>query len=87
MELFKRDFPDNEIIVFDQSLEEIGLVLRCENESLVERKSFIDQELTRITDELKDIEEAKLGLDLFEEGHHFNAPDIVPISLTCRRSP
>ncbi|XJZ25701.1 hypothetical protein ACF5W4_09765 [Bacillota bacterium Lsc_1132] len=86
MDQFKIHFPSSEIISFEQSLEEIEEELRLEHEKLEERKAYIDQELARIEKEIKAVEEAKYGLDLFEEGHHFNAPDIVPISLSSEEA-
>jgi hypothetical protein len=86
LEQFKRDFPNETIITFDQSLEEIVEQLGLEKGSLIERKAYLTQELTRIEKELGAIEEAKLGLDLFEEGHHFNAPDIAPLSLNTEET-
>jgi hypothetical protein len=83
IEQFNRDFPSIEILTFDHSLDEIVLELDSENKKLEERKAFIDQELARFDKELNDLEEAKKGLDRFEEGHHFNAPNIEPISLSA----
>ncbi|MGG5254101.1 hypothetical protein ACQYAD_11460 [Neobacillus sp. SM06] len=86
IEQYKLRFPTREVSLFDKSLEEIDEELRNENEKLTERKMYIDQELARIEKELKTIEEAKHGLELFEEGHHFNAPDIVPIPLNSEEA-
>lgn len=85
-EQFKQVFPEGEIILFDQSLEEIALILKSEQDHLVERKTYLDHESARIEKELKDIEAAKLGLDLFEEGHHFKAPDVSPLSLSAEET-
>ncbi len=82
VEQFKRDFSSSEILVFDQDLDEIAAKLESQSENLKEKKAYIDQELDRIEKELKDIEDAKNWLDRFEEGHHFNAPEIEPISLS-----
>ncbi|WP_141604550.1 hypothetical protein [Terrilactibacillus laevilacticus] len=81
-----KDFPDTKMITFNQSLEEISEELVSEGKHLDERKAYIDRELTRIENELKDVEKAKYGLELFEEGHHFTAPDIVAISLSAEEA-
>lgn len=85
-EQFKEDFPAQDILMFNQPLVEIRDQLNAEKEALDERKAFIDQELARMEKELKWIEEAKYGLELFEEGHHFTAPDIQAISLSTEES-
>ena len=82
IEQFNHQFPSRQIISFERTLEEIEKELQLENQHLEERKAFLDQELARIDKELQAIDEAKYGLDLFEEGHHFNAPDIEPSSLS-----
>ncbi|MFO1442082.1 hypothetical protein KDN24_02360 [Bacillus sp. Bva_UNVM-123] len=81
IEQFKRNFPNTEIVLFNDSLEEIQIELTTEKESLAQRKDYITQELRRIEKELKAVEQAKLGLDLFVEAHHFNAPYVVPLSV------
>lgn len=86
IEQFQGNFPDNDIIIFDQSIEKIAAELRTDKRSLVDRKAYIDQELARIEKELKVIDEAKHELELFVEGHHFNAPDIIPISLSAEET-
>lgn len=82
IEQFNRDFPSQGILTFEQSLDEIAVELNSENQSLVDRKTFIDRELNRIEKEIKDISDARNGLDRFDESHHFNAPDIKAIPLS-----
>lgn len=81
IEQFKRDFPDTSILQFNQPLEEIEVQLKLEKERLAERNTYITQELVRVKRELDAVEKAKLGLDRFEEAHHFNAPDVIPLAL------
>lgn len=79
---FCKQFPSSEILVFNQSLEEIAMELVSKNKKLAERKAYLDQESTRIEKELKDITNARNWLDRFDESHHFNAPDIEAMSLS-----
>lgn len=82
LEQFKRNFRDFECIQFDQPLEGIAADLMQEKQQLDEHKQFVAGELDRTQKELKQIEEAKLELHLFEEGHHFTAPDVVPMPIS-----
>ncbi|NMD69340.1 hypothetical protein HHO41_03500 [Bacillus sp. DNRA2] len=82
IEQFNQDFPSKGILTFEQSLDEIAVELNSENQSLVDRKTYIDRELNRIEKEIKDISDARNGLDRFDESHHFNAPDIEAIPLS-----
>lgn len=79
---FSSKFPNTDIIVFSQSLEEIAATLKDEKKGLDERKSFLDQEFTRLKKEWEALESAKRKMELFVEGHHFNAPDIEAASLS-----
>lgn len=81
IENFKQNFPDDNIISFTDSLEAIKAELLSAKAQLAERNVFITKELKRIEKELKSAEDAKLGLQLFEEGHHFSAPDIIPLAM------
>lgn len=79
---FKKQFPNDEIEAFTQSLDEVAEQLDAENKKLEDRKKYLDQQLVSIEKELKSVEKAQHGLELFEEGHHFNAPDIIVHSLS-----
>nr|MBA5586351.1 hypothetical protein [Anaerobacillus isosaccharinicus]QOY38722.1 hypothetical protein AWH56_022375 [Anaerobacillus isosaccharinicus] len=81
LEQFSKDFPQKEIYQFSQSLDEIKQELGSKEEELLERKAYLDQELARLTKELQNLEESERGLDRFDEGHHFLAPDIVAEDL------
>lgn len=82
IEHFNLAFPSNEVLPFDQSLDELASELDSENQNLIDRKVYIDQELTRIEKELIAINDARNWLDRFDESHHFNAPDLEPISMS-----
>ncbi|WP_042355678.1 hypothetical protein [Bacillus rubiinfantis] len=79
---FKEDYPGQEMFTFSAALEEIAAVLRQETEELRKRKSFIDQELTRVATEINNLDGAERWLEKYIESHHFDAPDIVAQSLT-----
>ncbi|MFN7252461.1 MAG: hypothetical protein ACK4M9_17030 [Anaerobacillus sp.] len=81
IEQFGKEFPDQEIYQFTLPLEDIKDSLYSEDEKLIERKVYLDQEITRITKELQNLKEAEHGLDRFDEGHHFLAPDIIASDL------
>ena len=82
LERFEKDFPNQEILSFTESLDEIAEILHSEKKGLTERKSYIDQELFRIKKELEAIEDGERWLDRFVEGHHFNSLDMNVQSLT-----
>ncbi|GGM19014.1 membrane protein [Paraliobacillus quinghaiensis] len=83
---FKRDYPNDAVILFEETEEEIRATLESERTYLSERKTFIDQELSRIEKALKEINSANYDLKMFEEAHHFTAPDIEAIALSTEES-
>lgn len=82
MKQFELDFPDQELIVFEQALEDVREALHEEKENLTERKTFIDQHYRRIDKQLNSVEEAERELERYIDSHHFNAPEIKCIALT-----
>lgn len=79
---FENSYPNEERIAFDTYDGNAEVDLYAEKKHLNERKVYIDQEAARIEKECKAIESAKYDLEMFEEAHHFKAPDVSPISLT-----
>lgn len=79
---FESSYPNEERIAFDTYDGNAEEDLSAEKKHLNERKVYIDQEAARIEKECKAIESAKYELEMFEEAHHFKAPDVSPISLT-----
>jgi chromosome segregation ATPase len=82
IEQFKKDFPYQGLIAFEQSLDDVADALRKEQEKLAESKVFIDQQHDRMTKQLDSIVEAERELERYIESHHFNAPDLQEILLT-----
>ncbi|AST91048.1 hypothetical protein [Sutcliffiella cohnii] len=78
---FKKDYPSYEIVEFAEGVEKLQSKLLQEQQHLKERKSFLDQEKARMEKQVKELQEAKYSLDLFIEGHHFNAPDVEAVRL------
>ncbi|MGY3716840.1 hypothetical protein ACWE42_15100 [Sutcliffiella cohnii] len=78
---FKKDYPSYEIVEFAEGVEKQQSKLLQEQQHLKERKSFLDQEKARMEKQVKELQEAKYSLDLFIEGHHFNAPDVEAVRL------
>ncbi|GAA0485278.1 hypothetical protein GCM10008986_08190 [Salinibacillus aidingensis] len=81
-EQFESDFPDQELEVFEQSLDDVATALHKEKEKLSERKAFLEQQYQRNHKQLDSIEEAERELEKYIESHHFNAPDLQEIDLT-----
>ncbi|WP_400246662.1 hypothetical protein AB3U99_07415 [Niallia sp. JL1B1071] len=79
---FKAKFLEEEIIHFTKIKAEIMEELAIEKQALLERKAYLEKEEARIKKELSSISEAIIGMDLFEDSHHFKAPHIVPVSLS-----
>jgi chromosome segregation ATPase len=79
---FQKDYPNQEIFQFTESLDEIKAELQKEKEDLDKRKAFLDQEKERIEKTMRSIEEAERSLERFVEGHHFNAPHIAALPLS-----
>ncbi|MCQ2010218.1 hypothetical protein NOM01_09355 [Sporolactobacillus sp. STSJ-5] len=79
---FEKSYPNEERIAFDTYDGNVEEDLAAEIKHLNERKTYIDQEAVRIEQDRKAIESAKYNLEMFEEAHHFKAPDVSPISLT-----
>ncbi|MEQ6390187.1 hypothetical protein RZN22_12800 [Bacillaceae bacterium S4-13-58] len=79
---FRSKFPSTDIIVFSSSLDEVAAILQKEKKGLDERKSFLDRELSRLEKEWEALESAKHKMELFVEGHHFNAPNIEALPLS-----
>ncbi|WP_048717815.1 hypothetical protein [Bacillus sp. 522_BSPC] len=77
---FKEKFLE-EVVHFTKIKSEIMEELAIEKEALLERKAYLEKEEARIKKELTSIGEAILGMDLFEDSHHFKAPHIVPFSI------
>lgn len=82
VEQFKKAFPEHEIVTFSKSSEEINEELDVTKAKLDDRKLYIDQEMARVEKELLSVKEALHHMDNYIEAHHFNAPDIVAVTLT-----
>ncbi|WP_040209089.1 coiled-coil domain-containing protein [Neobacillus jeddahensis] len=81
LEQFKQAFPHEERKTFDIPLDRVAAKLAEEEQQLQDRKTFIDQELSRIAKELKQVDEGERWLEKFIEAHHFDAPDVVAQAL------
>lgn len=79
---FNKDFPNEPLIQFEEPLEDVDVRLQAETHSLVERKSYLDQEFARVKKELSNVEEAERALEKFIEGHKFTTSDIEALELT-----
>ncbi len=83
LEQFGREFAGQQIYEFHLSITDIKDELTAEDQILKEKKAYIDQELARMGKELKNVEVAERGLDRYDEGHHFLAPDVVASDITA----
>ncbi|WP_353948652.1 hypothetical protein ABNN70_02440 [Sporolactobacillus sp. Y61] len=79
---FKSRYANEPVIPFDRQPGEVREELKKEKDNLTRQKTSIDQTADRIAKELKVLESAKYQLEMFEEAHHFKAPDLEPVSLT-----
>ncbi|WP_139693775.1 hypothetical protein [Sporolactobacillus terrae] len=81
-EQFQQHFPNEAVVSFHAYAGNAAQDLYDEKKRLNERKSYLDQESSRIEKELTAINQARTQLDKFEIAHHFTAPDIEAIALT-----
>lgn len=82
LEQFNTDYPGEELILFDQAIEEINQILQETNAKLLERDIYISKQTNHITTEIERISQAERELEKYIEGHHFNAPDLLEIEMT-----
>ncbi|MEN2465797.1 hypothetical protein [Ornithinibacillus sp. JPR2-1] len=78
----KRKFPNREPIQFSKSLDQVTASLQLEHKKLMEQRTYLDREKKRLEQVLKNIQEAFIRLDRFDEAHHFKGPSVVKADLT-----
>lgn len=81
IENFKKDFPGQTLVPFEDSLEVVKDSINDERKKLAERKAFIDQQQRQYNKQFTSIEKAERELEKHIESHHFNAPDLKELSL------
>lgn len=81
-EQFTKQFPGRDMNVFMMEIEKIEPYLTEKQQTLTERKRYIEARLQQIKKEQKIIEAADRKLENFKEAHHFHQTNVTASDLT-----
>ncbi|ADU29358.1 hypothetical protein [Evansella cellulosilytica] len=73
---FNETFPEKEVYLFSQPLNEVPILLEREKKELDERIQYINKQIERLDKEFEKLNQTMQELNRFSVAHHFNLPEV-----------